>query len=344
MNIEEKQVDGQTTYDAVLNEVRLEDMARLQKYGRKDEAPFEVVAEMSGKLAQGYEKFVHPMMAAMINPAAAKAMRSLHPQRLQRWAISELNPGCKGLKEVAEMTKANRAARNDNGPAVAAERLGAALLSSSLDLYRDLRDATVENMFYRLYSTPSFIRDRRAEAMREPEEAIDVRASGMVAEALSHIEEGDRTSAAVRVGIMLVKAGTGRRRLSAMKRTRELVGGAVGLLDMPTEQAQRIIRQQSYIVDFEPEKALSTLPSLLASVEDRHFLLGILDQLEQKFDANPAQTKLIERIRILLSTGRASSPPPLIEASPGRSAARVAREPKREKGAAHERDRSTSHH
>jgi hypothetical protein len=344
MNIDERDADGQTSFDVVLHEVRLEDLASLQRYGRRDEAPFEIVADVSGKLAKGYEKFVHPTMAAMINPAAAKAMRSLHPQRLQRWAISELNPCCKGLKEIAGMTKANRAPRNDDGPTVAAERLGAALLSSSLDLYRDLRDATVENMFYRVYSTPSFVRDRREEAMREPEEAIDVRASGMVADALSHMGEGGRTSAAVRVGLLLIKAGTGRRRLSAMKRTRELVGDSVGLLALPTDEAQRIIRQQSYIVDFEPEKALATLPALLASVEDRQFMLGIIDQLEQKFDANPAQTKLVERIRILLSTGRLSGPQPLVEASPVHAAGRRARDTKQEKGAAYERDRRSSHH
>ena len=63
-----------------------------------------------------------------------------------------------------------------------------------------------------------------------------------------------------------MKAGTGRRRLSAMKRARELVGKDVGLVDMPPEAAREIIREQSYIVDFEPEKALVALPKLAADI------------------------------------------------------------------------------
>ena len=101
------------------------------------------------------------------------------------------------------------------------------------------------------------------------QEPVDVRDTPLVKEALSHIEEGDRTKAIVRTALLLMKAGTGRRRLSAMKRARELVGKDVGLLDMPAEAARGIIREQSYIVDYEPEKALAALPKLLRTADDR---------------------------------------------------------------------------
>ena len=44
-----------------------------------------------------------------------------------------------------------------------------------------------------------------------------------------------------------------------MKRARELVGEEAGLVAMPADLVREIIREQSYIVDLEPEKALAAL-------------------------------------------------------------------------------------
>jgi hypothetical protein len=98
-----------------------------------------------------------------------------------------------------------------------------------------------------------------------------------------------------------MKAGTGRRRLSAMKRARELVGKDIGLVDMTAEAAREIIHEQSYIVDFEPVKALKALPKLLRTSEDRRRLLDLLDRLESQLEANAKQVTLLGEIRRLLS-------------------------------------------
>ena len=180
------------------------------------------------------------------------------------------------------------------------ERSIAAVTSASWDLYRDLRDAAVENAFFRTYG-PAGLGIAAQERQTIVEEPVDVRNAPLVKEALSHIEEGDRTKAIVRAALLLMKAGTGRRRLSAMKRTRDLVGKDIGLLDMPAEAAREIIREQSYIVDFEPERALSALPKLLPTSGDRRSLLDLLDRLEGKIEANTKQTELLGDIRQLLA-------------------------------------------
>jgi hypothetical protein len=178
----------------------------------------------------------------------------------------------------------------------------AAVTSASWDFYRDLRDASVENVFFRTYSTAS-LGAEVGEKAAAAEDLIDMRMAGSVKEALSHIEEGNRMTASVRIALLLTKAGTGRRRLSAMKRTRELVGKDVGLLDLPVETAREIIREQSYIVDFEPEKALETLPKLLPTSEDRRISIDLLDRLEGRIEANPQQVALLGEIRRLLTQG-----------------------------------------
>jgi hypothetical protein len=300
MQVEEQKTNGSVRYDVLLTERRVEDLQVLQKYGRKDEGPFKVVEKTSEVLASTYESFVHPFVAPMVTPAAAKATRALNPQRAQRWAVSDLNPFLWPLKGMADMVRANRAPRDDEGPMAAMEHWMAAVTSASWDFYRDLRDASVENTFFRIYGSASIgmaAEDKEADA----EEPIDVRNAPLVKEALTHIEDGDRTKGMVRVALLLMKAGTGRRRLSVMKRARDLVGKEIGLIDMPTEAAREIIREQSYIVDFEPVKALLALPKLLQTPEDRRGLLDLLGRVEGRIEANDKQITLLAEIRRLLA-------------------------------------------
>jgi hypothetical protein len=214
--------------------------------------------------------------------------------------VSDLNLFLWPLKGMADMVCANRAPRDNEGPMAAMEHWMAAVISASWDLYRDLRDASVENTFFRIYGSASIgmaAGDKEADA----EEPTDARSAPLVKEALTHIEDGDRTKGMVRAALLLMKAGTGRRRLSAMKRARDLVGKEIGLIDMPAEAARAIIREQSYIVDFEPVKALLALPKLLQTPEDRRGLLDLLDRVEGRIEANDKQVTLLGEIRRLLS-------------------------------------------
>jgi len=300
MQVEEQKTNEGVRYDVMLTERRVEDLQVLQKYGRKDEMPFRAVEATSEALASAYETFVHPALAAMVTPTGAAVRRAMHPQRAQRWAVSDLNPFLWPLKGMADMVRANRTPRDNDGPMAAMEHWTAAMTSASLDLYRDLRDATAENTFFRTYGPASIgmvAQDKDTVAAAH----VAARNAPLVKEALSHIEDGDPTQAIVRTALLLMKAGTGRRRLSAMKRARELVGKDIGLVDMTAEAARGIIREQSYIVDFEPVKALMALPKLLRTSEERRRLLELLDRLEGQIEANAKQVTLLGEIRRLLS-------------------------------------------
>ncbi|MET0530158.1 MAG: DUF3141 domain-containing protein [Microvirga sp.] len=306
MQVEEQNRDGSVHYDVLLTERRVEDLQVLQKYGRKDEMPFKAVEATSETLASAYETFVHPVISTMVTPAGANLRRAMQPQRAQRWAASNLNPFLWPLKGMADMAKANRLSRDNDGPMAMMERWTAAMTSASLDFYRDLRDAAVENTFFRTYG-PASIGMANDEQVDVSEEPFDARDTPLVKEALSHIEDGDRTKAIVRAALLVAKEGTGRRRLSAMKKARELVGKDIGLVDMSAEVAQGIIREQSYIVDFEPAKALTALPKLLRTPEDRRSLLDLLDRMEGRIEANSKQVSLLAEIRSLLSGERTES-------------------------------------
>ena len=122
MQVEEQKTNGSVRYDVMLTERRVEDLQILQKYGRKDEIPFRTVEATSEALASAYETFVHPVVSAMVTPAGAAVRRATHPQRAQRWAVSDLNPFLWPLKGLADLARAHRAPRDSEGPMAAMER------------------------------------------------------------------------------------------------------------------------------------------------------------------------------------------------------------------------------
>ncbi|MBM6595263.1 DUF3141 domain-containing protein [Microvirga pudoricolor] len=336
MQVEEVEMPGGVRYDVLLTERRVEDLQILQRYNRKDEMPFRAVEKTSEALAAAYETFVRPFLVPTVTPAMAGLARAFNPQRVQRWAISDLNPFLLPLKGLADMVRANRLPHGTDGPTARMERWSADVTSASWDLYRDLRDATVENMFFRTYGPVSIgmAENYKEDVIKKPG---DERMAPAVKEALAHVKDGDRTTAMVRVALLLMKAGTGRRRLSTLKRARDLVGKEVGLLEIPVEAARRVIREQSYIVDFEPAKALATLTDLLPSPGDRNNLLDLLDRIEGRIEANEKQMTLLGEIRRLLAEDSADAKgsdrtvASLLAAVPPevRSEARVRRRPAR---------------
>jgi hypothetical protein len=100
-----------------------------------------------------------------------------------------------------------------------------------------------------------------------------------------------------------------------MKTIRELVGPDVGLLDLPVDDARGLIQEQSYIVDYEPERALQTLPMLVSSPGERQRLLDLLDQLARNVELNPEQRALLPEftrvlsptLKVVPTAGRSSS-------------------------------------
>ena len=106
----------------------------------------------------------------------------------------------------------------------------------------------------------------------------------------------------MRAGLLVARLGNRQRRLSTMKNIRELVGPDVGLLDLPADDARGLVQEQSYIVDYEPERALQTLPKLLRSAEERQRLLDLLDQLAGNVELNPEQRAFLPEFRRVLSS------------------------------------------
>jgi hypothetical protein len=143
--------DGTIEYDVTLVERTLEDLRKLQKYDRVDERPFEAVAALSELTERAYELLGRPIVRQMTPDWLAKTMRAWHPLRVQRWAISDHHPLFAAMAPLAAWVQANRRPRGNDNAFVPMESFWSETIVASLALYRDLRDAANEAMFFHVY-------------------------------------------------------------------------------------------------------------------------------------------------------------------------------------------------
>lgn len=309
MQITEDRSDGTVRYDVTLTERKVEELGLLQKYDRKDEIPFEVVARLSERNVAAYEQTVRPVLSALVTPELGKLERAFHPLRFARWGLSDLNPLLAALAPFARLASAQRTPRNEAGLPVALEKWAAAGITANWDLYRRLRDATVETEFFRSYGTLAMLDPSLTGGAKAGEEAVPAAPEpAAVQDALSRITEGGFTDAAVRTALFAQRLGGQQSRLSTLKQIRELVGQDVGLLDLPVDDARALILRQSIIVDHAPEQALATLPALLPNPDDRARLIGLVDRLAQNIRLKPEQSAFLPELKRILAPEAATVP------------------------------------
>ncbi|AOY01150.1 DUF3141 domain-containing protein [Jeongeupia sp. USM3] len=254
--------DGKPRYEAELIEREVEELRGLQKFERHDEAPFAAVEAVSALGTSIYSTLVRPWLAPLVTEDAAEIGRQLHPLRVQHWGWSSYNPLARLNAGVAEMVREHRTPRD---PALRPlERWASQQLATSLDLYRDLRDATSELSFFNTYgllglagigveNIPDYL---RKDGQSEPE--FDDAAL------LARLPVGDNADGMIRLAILITQG------LSSVKVERRSAAyewlvqeRTLAALD-PAERHARI-REQSLLVWRFPAEARKTLPRLFDS-------------------------------------------------------------------------------
>ena len=295
---ERKHKDGAVAYDVTFEEHRLEDLvARLNKFERGDEKPFEAVAAISDFNQRAYELFAQPFVQATANEYTAKLRRQFHPLRFQRWALSDLNPWLGWLGPAARAVKAQRKAVGKDNSALRMEKAAAAAISASLDYYRAMRDASSEAAFFLAYGNvfSLYLADKNAGAAKTAERITEPRDLPFVREALDSLDEGGYPEALARVACLLARKGEPLL-LSRLQTRKALIDDYRDLLPaMPWNEWRRIRGEQEIIVRYEPDRALATLPKLLAARGDRERLVGLVRRLladERVRSAQPSTEQL----------------------------------------------------
>jgi pimeloyl-ACP methyl ester carboxylesterase len=300
--------EGQPQYDVEFTEHRLEDVAaRLNRFERADERPFAAAARVAVLNQELYETFARPLVQMMSNDSTADLNRRLHPLRFTRWAVSDLNPLVWWLAPAAEAVRSARRAVSQDQPLRRAERLMSDMLSASFDYYRDVRDAASEAAFFQMYggmlSLAPAVEARAAAAA--PPTVDDPRTLPVVQAALEAIDKGGYNEAVARAGFML-RRGDEPLPLDRLHMRREVAAEYRDLMPaVEVDEWRRLRGTQEIMVRYEPDRAMETLPRLLARSDDRRRFLDLLERIlndkrVQADKATPQQLSTLARIREVL--------------------------------------------
>jgi hypothetical protein len=205
-----------------------------------------------------------------------------------------------------------RQAVPEDSPFKAAERAGSEVISASLDLYRDLRDACSEAQFFTTFGVMFPLLHPGRDKPERPEAAAPVapRRQPVVREALAAIQEGGYAEALARAACLLSRKGEplplARFELKAdlEREYRDMLPA------LPAKQWKDIRGRQQIICRYDRDRAVQTLPALLASGEDRQRFLTLLESLladprVSDGRSTAAQRAMLERIREVLPATKA---------------------------------------
>ncbi len=277
MELQETQGKGKDKYLSTFREVRLEDMRNLNRLERRDEKPFELVAEVSLMNEKAYALFGRPLVKGLVNETTAQMGRTLHPYRSQRWFFSDFNPVMWPVAATASAVKAGRKPVEPGNPWRKLEAIGSEMITASLNLFRDLRDAASETLFFQIYGSMIALGAAGDVKFGQPvEKQPDPRELPFVKEALSQIEKGGYPEALARMGALLGQFA-GPIPLNRLAMTDEFIQSDRILSKIPEEEARRLRSEAGVMVLMEPERTLNAMPALLSMKEDRDRALQILE-------------------------------------------------------------------
>ncbi|HET6467246.1 MAG TPA: DUF3141 domain-containing protein, partial [Geminicoccaceae bacterium] len=294
-------------YTVRFEERAIEDILALDD-GRDDERAF-ATADRVSEINEGlYNAFLRPWVRAWSNEQTAEWLRLSHPDRLQRFLLSDQNPAMWWVRQAAEAVRRSRRPASSDNAFVAAERAVSERIEATLDGYRDARDRAVERLFYGIYQSPlveavaglqaPYADERKPRArdqaieelLARKMEAIDARiAQGGFAEAVMRI-----LLAAVEATRMVDARGA---RIAGEARMRHPV-----LKRLSRQRIKEIAREQAFLVEFAGERALEALPKLLRTDEERRgaveFVRGIA---EERGELRPEAAAVLQRVERLLA-------------------------------------------
>jgi hypothetical protein len=299
--------------------------------GRADEAAFETVARIS-EINEGlYDTFVSPWVRLFSNDATAEALRAMHPLRLQRFMISDMNPMMGALQVMAHAARENRRRVAPDNSFVKAEQAVSKQIEKSLDLYRDMRDRNQELLFKTIYNAPlvealAGLRAPYADATKP--RARDEHAEKLLAAKIEAIrtreEQGGFGQAVLRIMLAVAQAehmfdARGFRLAQRIKQEHPV------LRKLSREWVRAAAKEEAFMLRFDQERALAALPRLLPTEQERREAVDIVRRIGYADgEITPESEIMLDRIEGILGLDQPARAKPQRRAARGNSTKAVA--------------------
>jgi tellurite resistance protein len=254
----------------------MEDLLQFDD-GISDEIAFKPVEAVSKFNDYLYRNLVSPWVRTVVTVPVARLIRMLHPLRVQRWMVSDLNPALWPVKWASGPVQTFRQPVSEDNPFVALEHLFSESVKTNLNFFRDTRDLFQEWLFQSLYSYPwlQWVFDKsdkeqdakRAKRAKKEAERVEIAA-----------HQGGYMEACVRIMILVAGADSAMG-IKEFKTAERIIQEDPRLRVEKPETYKAIIKEQARIVDTAPETAILALSSLLRTATEQKKAYAIAHRL-----------------------------------------------------------------
>lgn len=286
-------------------EKNMDDILALDD-GLEDEKAFLAVRQVSEATDLFYRMAISPWIRGANNDLIAETVRQLHPLRMERYLLSDLNPWMFPVKQAAARIKQNgqRKPVADDNPFRAWEKRMSAMIVDGLNLYRDTRDAACEMMFQAIYESPvmKLLSDFAGPVTPRDDRQLEELRRQDAERWRKNMTFGEFPDAMVRIFLAIGFADQ-EVRPEGYAVIRGLFAENPRMADLEPEDVRQIIREQSRIVQTDADQAIATLPRLLTGAKDRRDALAMLDQAVAAIGRGltPQEQAVLERVKTILT-------------------------------------------
>jgi len=284
---------------------KMEDLLRLDD-SLTDEQAFYQVNKVSRLNDAVYSLFLRPWLRLAMNEPLADLIRQLHPLRIQRYLLSDMNLLLMPVKMLAEPVKSHRKPAAADNPFVVMEKLCSDLCELNLNFYRDLRDQSQEYLFKTLYDNPltaSFLREERG-GQEKPVQAPAGNGTEREREKMrlrQLAEKGTFVEAAIRV----MTAVAGRDRMLDVREfqtAERILQSHEKLRTLTLGEVKVIAREQANLLAVVPQKAIRALGAMGLTPEERRELLQIAETIATADEQvmGPRERKILASLQQVL--------------------------------------------
>ena len=233
------------------------------------------MARLSDLNLSFYRTFLQPFVRALANQPMADLAQTLNPLRLSYTIFSDNNPWMKGLRPLAAGVSAARRPVAADNPLLALQKQVSDQITTALDSYRLARDKLEEQMFFGFYGSPfvqALLGIKKDSVVRpvpgtSPEKLAARQAQTDAYAAM--LETGGFDEALTRA---VLYVGAAERALD-QRCALALNVARQQLMRLSLAEFKVLVRDQFFVLQLEPERAVEVLPSLVPELDARKKLL-----------------------------------------------------------------------
>lgn len=266
----------------------LDDIRALGGNDLDDERRFAAAARVSEINLAMYRAFVQPFVKASVTPAAAQAMRSMHPLRLGYEMFGPSNPWLGWIESAAASARDQRKPAAPDNPWLALQEQMSKQIVDGLEAFRKTAETAAEDTFRAIYGAPVLqaALGVDGEGERRPRKAVKSLLHARliehrIAEVRAGMTQGGLREALIRalLHVGLARGRADERGFEAIRRIRQEYAGA-GQLSLADFKA--MVREQFFMLLVDEKAALAAIPGMLPEdagerAASMDILVGVLE-------------------------------------------------------------------